>query len=130
PIAFKLLQSRISAADRGTGKTAEGGTTRYTIFWNAYDDRIPARDRDGPRCQGERQGAHGAAVYAGPDHRARYSDHHDPNLSAGQGRGAALLLSSEVAGGGQLPHVSSRIWHAGAGTGPQAAPQSGRRTED
>ena len=54
----------------------------------------------------------------------------DPGCAQAQGRRAALLLSSEAAGRGQLPHVPGRVRHAGDGAGSQADHESGRHAED
>ena len=57
-------------------------------------------------------------------------DDDDPGVRAGEGGCAALLLSSQAAGGGQLPHVPGGVRHAGDGAGPQADAESGWHAED
>src|SRR5687768_1590376 len=51
-------------------------------------------------------------------------------MQCGEGGRAALLLPSEAAGRGELPHVPRGIWYASDGAGSQAAVECGRNAED
>ena len=95
------------------------------------DSKETARPASGGKNQGQggRAGDRGAEDHAGLAGQAAAHDH-AAGLQAGRRGRSALLLSSQAADCGQLPHVPGGIWHARHRPGPQAGAQSRRHAQD